>query len=630
MPFYTGILVPVLAGLISYFIKGKIKRVKWIIHFAVVLFLTYLSFTFYGKWDTEFIYALPSLSFLGDNFSVKFTLTKMGWLFLFMSNLISLIHALFSLSKNDKKHDTGISPLWMILLGANWGIFTSGNWIAFIIFWEVMSWTSYFIISHGKEQPYKSGIYYYVLSLIGEAAMLAGVFLIYKFTGTYDIAESVKILISKIDINFAQVTLIGLLMFAGFFVKAAIFPFYMWPAKAHADAPDDFSAFLSGVMVKYGIYGLLIFHVPLFTSFAAGRVMYSVNGVAISMYLVAWLGAITAILGTVLAILQNDMKRLMAYSTVANLGYITVGLSLGTATGTGGALLHVFNHMVFKGAIFLSLAAVKFRTGEREMHKLGGLAYRMPITFFTFLLGIIAAAGIPPLNGFPSKWLIFQGLFAKKFVFLSLAMFFASTGAFMYLFRGLHTIFLGQLSPRFSKVKEAPPLQSLSMIILMLAMLFLGIFPGALVDFIAPIQKAMGIESLKFSFAKITGSTSSVNFLAVFLAFFGAFLFVFILFLISAKRRTVDFMDNYTSGETPSDWGTTPEKYHYGYDFYMPFREMTEKISSKVSIDKWFGSISDSFHKIGGFFANVYKQRKIYVYMVGAGLLIFTLAGWLL
>jgi len=289
----------------------------------------------------------------------------------------------------------------------------------------------------------------------------------------------------------------------------------------------------------------------------------------------------------------------MAHSTVSNIGFIVVALSINTAFGVAAALFHTFNHMVFKSGIFLSMASVKYRTGERDMHRLGGIAYRMPVAFFTFLLGIIAAAGIPPMSGFASKWMVFQGLFDKRLLIMAIPAFFASTGAFLYLYRGLHAIYLGQLSPRFDKIKPAPPLQSFSMIVLMLLMFVVGLFPGLV---LTPVNNALadlGLIKITQDLGTIKGATATLNITSIGLIFMGAFVIVFIMYLIGKKRKLVEPLDSYTAGETPEDWDLTPEKYHYAMGFYEPFEVMFNKVLDFFSMDKLFRKIALETSKLG-------------------------------
>jgi NADH-quinone oxidoreductase subunit M len=214
-------------------------------------------------------------------------------------------------------------------------------------------------------------------------------------------------------------------------------------------------------------------------------------------YLLAVLGAVTAVLGTLLAIFQTDMKKLFAYSSVANIGYIITSMSALSVIGIQGALFHSVNHMIYGGAIFLTIAAVIYRTGEREMHKVGGLVYRMPLTFMTFLLSIIAAASIPPLNGFPSKWLIYHALMANRMVFVVIALVFASTGAFMYLFRMLASVFLGQLPDKYKDVKEVPLFMAIPMVIFMAAMMAIGVVPGIVMKPVNAVLQTLGYSTVR-------------------------------------------------------------------------------------------------------------------------------------
>ena len=360
-----------------------------------------------------------------------------------------------------------------------------------------------------------------------------------------------------------------------FLIKSAVGPFFMWPAMAHAEAPDDFSAFLSGVMIKYGAYGIILFILPVFSGYSG----ISVGNTPLYLYVLAWTGALTAVWGTLHAIRENDMKRLMAYSTVGNLGYVVLALSMNTSFGIAAALFHVFNHMVFKGTIFLTLAAVKFRTGEREMHRLGGLAYRMPLTFFAFLISIISAAAIPPMAGFGSKWMIYQTLF--------------------HLYRGLHAIFLGQLRPVFKDIKEAPFLQSLPMVLLMLVSFAVGAFPGL---FLKPVNRAVFSQfggEVDMTMTTIQGFTGFVNLLAVSLVFIGAFLFTLLLYAAGKSRKKVEALDNYMAGESPEDWNLTPEQYQHAYRFYEPWEKMFNPLlESRVSSLRWFDVLSYNFRKL--------------------------------
>lgn len=614
-PILLAIFSVLAVGTLSLVLLKNVKPVQWALLFIANAFLLWTAYRLYGGWQ----HGDTTVRFL----FLSFRNTPTGWLFFAMTSVVTLLFSLFSLSYNDRRHATGIAPLWTMLMAANAAIFLAADWITFIVAWELMSWTSFFIISHGREKSFRAGIYYYALSLIGASTLLAAVFIQYGLTGTFDISLSISRLVSLWGSHRGLVYLIAVLFAITFFTKSALGPFYMWPAKAHAEAPDDFSAFLSGVMIKYGVYGFIVVLTPLFAAFRGTEV----NGTPVFMYVLGWTGALTAVWGTFLAIRENDMKRLMAFSTVSNMGFILVALSVNTVFGVVAAVFHTFNHMVFKGTIFLSMASVKFRTGERDMHRLGGMAYRMPVAFFSFLFAIIAAAGIPPMSGFASKWMVFQSLFTNNLLFLAIPAFVASTGAFMYLYRGLHSIYLGQLSPRFADIKAAPPLQILVMGLFSLAIFAVGAFPGLV---LVPIRDALGAASVSLDMYSITGTTSTVNMTIVAGVFIGAFLVTVILYILGKKRTLVAPLDTYTAGETPEDWGMTPEQYHYAYRFYEPFEKMTNPMLETLSFEKWFERITFNLGRLSAAFGRWLARPGTGTLVVTAAVLVILITGVML
>jgi len=598
---YGAVVLPYAVGIFSLIILKRWKRLQWAFFFLSTLFQLFAAYSLFrsGNFGSgisqKFPLALSPIPGLGQ--SAFFQFTGLGFIFFAGSTIVTLIISIFSLAFNDRDHATGVAPLWTILMGANAGIFFAGDWFSFLISWEVMGWTSFLIIAHGREDSRKAALYYYILSLIGSSAMLAGIFIGISGSGSMAIADSVRYFSGLWGTRNSLVVLSTLFFTIAFFAKSAVFPFYMWPSLAHAEAPDDFSSFLSGVMIKYGVFGLIAVVLPIYR---AGYVGPAVRGVPLYLAVLGWFGVITAVLGTLYAIKQDDMKKLMAYSTVSNIGLIIAALSMNSSLGIAAALFHTFNHMVFKGGIFLSLASVKYRTGEREMHKLGGMAYRMPLSFFTFLICIIAAAGIPPMSGFASKWMIYQALFEKKMLIMAIPAFFASTGSFLYLYRGLHTIYLGQLSNRFAKIKEVPAPMAFAMLIMMFIVMLGGFFPGLVLSPVNSIFTGMGLAPISQDLFSIQGVTTSIRLTSIGAIFMGSFFIVGFLYLIGRKREHVEQLDTYTSGETPEEWGLTEEKYHYGMHFYEPFEVTIEPFLKGTSMDGLFRRIGFEAGKLSG------------------------------
>ena len=305
----------------------------------------------------------------------------------------------------DRQHPAS-APLgrgwWNGLLLCMALILLSANGLHFLIAWEIATVCAYFLITQErqKREVRKAGWLFLVASHVGTLCLFAFFALLAAYTGTWDLGPLR---------NHPELAPLFWLALVGFGLKAGIFPLHIWLPSAHANAPSHVSAILSGVMIKMGIYGLVRFGGWLPTPDAAG-------------WTVAALGVVSAVLGVAFALGQHDLKRLLAYHSVENIGIILIGLGfamIASAQGhpawgrlaLAGGLLHVWNHGLFKALLFLGAGSVLHATGTREMSRLGGLWRAMPWTAGLFALGAMAIAGLPPLNGFVSEWLVFLGLF---------------------------------------------------------------------------------------------------------------------------------------------------------------------------------------------------------------------------
>jgi formate hydrogenlyase subunit 3/multisubunit Na+/H+ antiporter MnhD subunit len=284
------------------------------------------------------------------------------------------------------------------------------NAVLFLVAWELMALTSFFLVTFEdeKESVREAGWTYLVASHLGTAFLLAMFVLLGREAGSLDFNRFAP----------SATGVLFLLAVIGFGTKAGFMPLHVWLPEAHPAAPSHVSALMSGVMIKMGIYGLL----RTLTFLGVPPAWWG--------WLLVGIGLASAILGVFFAVAQHDLKRLLAYSSVENIGIITVGLGIGligmsqgspvlTVLGFSGALLHVINHALFKGLLFLGAGAVLHATGTRELEHLGGLAKRMPWTAATFFAGTIAISALPPFNGFVSEFLLYLAAywagFAKAF-----------------------------------------------------------------------------------------------------------------------------------------------------------------------------------------------------------------------
>jgi hydrogenase-4 component B len=338
-------------------------------------------------------------------------LDSIAALFLFAIGVLSASTALFGseyLAGHLHGKSGGIHWFFFNLLVASMVlVVTLSNNLLFLLAWEIMSLASFFLVmfDHDQKQVRSAGWMYLVTTHIGMAFLLLFFLFAQAHTGSSEFNEMAAHGFSK---NIAGLLFVFALI--GFGSKAGLVPFHVWLPEAHPAAPSHVSALMSGVMIKMGIYGIV-------------RAIIILGPPASWWgYLLIVMGSVSGILGVLYALGQHDLKRLLAYHSVENIGIITLGLGcgvVGTSTnnpmlallGYSGALLHVVNHALFKGLLFLSAGSVLNATGTAAMDALGGLLKRMPATALFFLIGSIAICGIPPLNGFVSEFLIYCGAF---------------------------------------------------------------------------------------------------------------------------------------------------------------------------------------------------------------------------
>ena len=305
----------------------------------------------------------------------------------------------------DKAHPTSarLGRLWWNALLLCMGmLLVSSNGLHFLIFWELFALCAYFLItSDGQRRDVRAaGWLYLAASHTGTLALFAFFSMLAARTGTWELGPMREQ---------AELAPLFWLALFGFGVKAGLFPLHIWLPSAHANAPSHVSAILSGVAIKMGIYGIVRFSGWLPLPTGAG-------------WVVVVLGVVSAVLGVAFALGQHDLKRLLAYHSVENIGIILMGVGFAMvamahgqaawgALALAGGLLHVWNHGLFKGLLFLGAGSVLHATGTREMSRLGGLWRSMPWTASLFALGAAAISGLPPLNGFVSEWLVYLGMF---------------------------------------------------------------------------------------------------------------------------------------------------------------------------------------------------------------------------
>jgi formate hydrogenlyase subunit 3/multisubunit Na+/H+ antiporter MnhD subunit len=356
-----------------------------------------------GRHIEPFVYSWSL--FLGS-FCLK--LDMLSAFFLLVILIITAFSAVYGLGylKDDHNPDR-LTWFFFNLLGASMAmVCVAGNAVLFLLAWEVMALSSFFLVisEHEKTVVRKAAWIYMVATYLGTICLLP----MFLMLGTGSVSLDFGMLGRTGQSRLADACFI--LALIGFGAKAGIMPFHVWLPDAHPAAPSHVSALMSGVMIKTGIYGLL----RIMTFLGTPHLWWGITLIVI--------GAVSGILGVLFALAQHDIKRLLAYHSVENIGIIFIGLGIGftgictgvpvvAMLGFAGALLHVVNHALFKSLLFMGAGAVYRKTHTREMDMLGGVIKKMPITGVTFLIGAAAISGLPPLNGFVSEFLIYAASF---------------------------------------------------------------------------------------------------------------------------------------------------------------------------------------------------------------------------
>ena len=616
------ILIPFIAALAAYILNKSNKKAGAVITALVSGYLLFRLAALYGHWALKESF---SFNLLGYQLEFLLAINPLSWLFAVMTAAISLLIAIFSIQSQSKfRFSAAFNLNFLLIIGSIIGIVLARDFLTLFIFWELMTWTSFYLISAGKKKMAGKAAFRYIILSAGAAYafLMASVF-IFQQTGSFAFESAAEFLLANTP---AQSILLLLAISLPFIVKAGIFPLHIWVKDAHGNAPKEFSPFLSGMMLKVGIYGLLlVFHQLSFFKIIENTASY--RGLPLLSYLFALLGAVTIITGTILAIRQEDMKKLIAYSSISQMGYIIIGIAIATPLGFSGSMLHLMNHLIFKSTIFLALAAVIYRTGTTKMYEMGGLIFRMPLTFAAYLTAIIALAGIPPTNGFISKWVIYQALIEKGYLFLALAAFFGSIASFMYVFKPLSTVFLGQLKPQHQDIKEVPLLMKIPMLILIGVIVLFGVFPGIQMNIISQISGYLGLETVNYSLYSIQGAFGAWNSLYIFNIFSAGFVIALLIFGFAKKSKLVGLLDTYSSGEYVTD----AESYHYAYQYYRPFDRLFDNLAAK-SLTNFYETLTKNLVRIGEGLRRALASGKLQNYALYSVLLFVILAavGWII
>lgn len=388
---------------------------------------------------------------------IDLRLDGLATLMLIAINVIGLAATIFSVEYMTRyTSKLRYYSLFLFMVAGMNGVVLTGDMFNLYVFMEITAISSYALVAFGCEhEELEASFRYAVLGSVATAFILIGVALTYGITGTLNMAQ-VATKLSQGSMNMPLILALGLFL-CGFGLKAALVPFHAWLPDAHPSAPAPISSMLSGVVIKaLGVYVI-------------ARLVFNVFGVTSELLLILrWLGLVSMIVGGLLAIGQWDIKRLFAYSSISQVGYIVLGFGLGTPLGIAGALFHMVNHSVFKSLLFLNAGAVEYATGTRDLKQLGGLNKSMPVTANTSLVASMSISGVPPFNGFWSKLIIVLACFESGHYWLAFWAIVVSLVTLAYYLKVQKYVFFESAKSALEQVCEVP-------IMMRTAMLFLAV-----------------------------------------------------------------------------------------------------------------------------------------------------------
>lgn len=404
-------------------------------------------------------------------------------------NLIAFLVTIYSISYMERYTDKWkFYTLFLLMLAGMNGVIVTGDLFNLFVFLEIGSISSYALVAYGVEhEELEASFKYTVMGSIASSFILLGIALLYSYTSSLNMADISRTLAQG---KSSQVVFfVSVLFLMGFGLKAALVPFHAWLPDAHPSAPAPISAMLSGVLIKaLGVYAL-------------ARIFFNVLGMnAISSSILMVLGTISMVLGGLLALGQEDIKRLFAYSSISQIGYVVLGIGMGTHLGILAGLFHLFNHATFKSLLFLNSGSIEYATGTRDLRKMGGLTSKMPVTGYSSLVGSMSISGIPPLSGFWSKLLIIlAAIEAKHFIFASIAVL-VSILTLAYYLKVQRLAFFGELKNSLKGIKEVPLTMKLSMIALSIICIFGGLLliPGVQKNFLSLATQVL-VDGTKYA-----------------------------------------------------------------------------------------------------------------------------------
>ena len=517
----------------------------------------------------------------------------------------SFLSSIYSLKYMSK--DNGLEKyyvLFLLLTSSMIGFVFTGDLFNMYVMLEIMTFAAISLTAfrNYKDKAVEAAFKYIVTGSLGSSLILLGTCLIYSETKTLNLAEiSLKL---NLEQEMSPVLIVAFsLMMVGYSVKSFMVPCHTWPTEAHMAAPSSISMILSGVMSKTGVYAII-------------RLVFMIFGLATNKpvgYLILVWGLITMVIGVSMALLQHDFKRLLAFHSVSQIGYIITALGMAIIENSEvgaivliGGIYHMINHAVFKGLLFLVAGAVLYVTGTTDLDSVSGLGKKMPFTMAMFLFGAAAISGIPPFNGFASKWIIYEAGFNGGLGIASIIAIVVSALTLASFIKVGHSIFFGPQKNKYKNIQDVPVTMKISMGILSILTLILGLIPKIVVEnLLMPVIRAIynlrlyigsalgNIDEI-FEFGEIRFKTTGIYNPTNFLILFIVLLLGVLLFLIFKSDKAGEEINE--KSDTSFDMSIF-KKYKHKYQNGINYSNVS--IDSSCKYEVFIGGEDGDSIKVG-------------------------------
>ncbi|MDA0916895.1 MAG: monovalent cation/H+ antiporter subunit D family protein [Proteobacteria bacterium] len=462
------VLCPLMMSLFVVLIPNTF--ISWV----VTLFTTLITFIFSLLLYKE-VYQYSSISYALGNWipplGIEYVIDKVSIIPIIIITLISFLTTFFASkimpAEINNSSISKVYSLWLLAIAGLIGLVTTGDAFNLFVFLEISSLASVALVAMGAQkdkQALVAAYNYLILGAVGATFYVIGVGLLYSITGTLNLAD-LSSRITEINDNKALVAGFGF-MIVGIMVKAAVFPLHIWLPRAYAYAPSAVSVLLAATATKASLYIL-------------ARILFSVFDISDTLitltltYIILPLSIIAIFAGTIMAIYEKDIKRLLAHSSIAQIGYITLAFAIGTKASVAAGFIHMFNHALIKGALFMAITSMSFYLNKRiTINTLSGLGRAMPITFSCFVICSLSLAGVPLTAGFISKLYIIKASISAEGVWIALLILASSALSVIYLWKMIEALWFHE-GPKDLVIKENP-----TVYIALLIITFLNIYFG--------------------------------------------------------------------------------------------------------------------------------------------------------